>query len=349
MRILLYKLIGLAILIGSFLFGWQLMGYQRFNEAVLPVEEGGEVLYVKPGSSLAAIARELEQRQLISDARYLRWMGRWQGVAAGIKAGEYLIMPGTTPEALLAMMVAGDVRQYSLTIVEGWTFQQMRQAVAGSEFLSHTLPAEADGSLIMERLGKAGEHPEGRFFPDTYLFPRGMSDIDFYRNAYRAMETRLAREWADRAEGLPLKTPYEALTLASIVEKETAAPEERPAIAGVFVRRLQKGMRLQTDPTIIYGLGDSFDGNLKRRHLRDADNPYNTYRHGGLPPTPIALPGGEAIHAVLHPAEGDELYFVARGDGSGTHVFSSTLEQHNEAVIEHQLKGRRKPFSSYSN
>jgi UPF0755 protein len=190
---------------------------------------------------------------------------------------------------------------------------------------------------IMQRLGHAGKHPEGRFFPDTYHFPRGTSDQALLRRAYQAMEQLLATEWPGRAADLPLQSPYEALILASIVERETALASERPEIAGVFVRRLQRGIRLQTDPTVIYGMGEAFAGNITRRDL-EQDTPYNTYVHSGLTPTPICMPGRDAVHAVLHPAEGDSLYFVARGDGS--HAFSATLTAHNRAVRTYQLKER---------
>jgi len=336
-RNLLFKLVGLAILASSLFFGWQLMRYQSFVKFPLEVGDEGVTVLVRPGMSLAAVAQELAQRGLLQDDRLFVWMGRLSGKAADLKAGEYRIEPGTTPQRLLEQLVAGQVVQYNLTLVEGWNFRQVMEAVNASPQLEHTL-ASTEPAEVMARIGRAGEHPEGRFFPDTYHFPRGMSDIEFLRRAYRAMAERLEREWAGRADGLPLETPYEALILASVVEKETGQAWERPAIAGVFIRRLKKGMLLQTDPTVIYGLGNDFDGNLTRTHLQ-SDNPYNTYRRRGLPPTPIAMPGGESLHAALHPEEGDALYFVAKGDGS--HYFSATLEEHNRAVVKYQLRGRR--------
>jgi UPF0755 protein len=264
-------------------------------------------------------------------------LARWQGRAHQIKAGEYRLMPGTTPTMLLDQLVAGKVVQYSLTAVEGWTFQQLLDAVNRHAALEHRLSG-LDTAAIMERLGHADEHPEGRFYPDTYHFPRGTTDIAFLRRAYDELHARLDAAWQRRAPGLPYKNPYEALVMASIVEKETAVAAERAAIAGVFVRRLQQGMRLQTDPTVIYGLGPSFDGNLRARDLVE-DTPYNTYLHTGLPPTPIALPGMGSIEAALHPAVATSLYFVARGDG--THEFSDTLEQHNRAVARYQLGAPR--------
>ncbi len=343
MRELLFKLIGALILAASLFGGWQLMRYQAFVQGTLEVGPEGAVVAVRPGMSLRSVAGSLEREGLISDAQLFIWMARLKGAAQNIRAGEYRVESGMGPPALLDRMVSGQVVQHALTVVEGWTFRQMLDAMHKSPHLDHTLAGLGD-SEIMARLGRAHEHPEGRFFPDTYHFPRGMTDLEFLKRAYRSMSERLEAEWANRKEGLPLKGPYEALILASIVEKETGVPEERPEIAGVFVRRLLKGMRLQTDPTVIYGLGEAFDGNLRRRDLR-AENPYNTYRIKGLPPTPIAMPGGDAIHAVLHPKDGKALYFVARGDGS--HQFSATLTEHNAAVVRYQLKGRARPFSSY--
>lgn len=343
MRERLFKLLGALILLGSLFLGWMLMGYQSFSQRPLEVGEQGLDLVVEPGTSLAGLAAGLQRQGALDSARYFIWMARFKGLAHSIQAGEYHIVPGTTPAQLLHQLVAGRVVQYSLTIVEGWTFEEMMKAVNAHPELKHTLEG-LDGDGVMYALGFAGQHPEGRFYPDTYHFPKGTTDVAFLQRAYRLMKERLDREWAEREEGLPLKTPYEALILASIVEKETALKTERAAIAGVFIRRLKKGMRLQTDPTVIYGLGGQFDGNIRRRDL-SRDSPYNTYRHKGLPPTPIAMPSGEAIHAALHPAPGKALYFVSRGDGS--HYFSATLEEHNRAVIRYQLEGRSRPFSSH--
>ena len=241
---------------------------------------------------------------------------------------------GLTPAALLDLLVSGKVIEYSLTLVEGWTFAQVLEATRSHPVLVQSLAPDAGPGDVMTALGHPGEHPEGRYFPDTYQFPRGTTDLQVLARSYDRMAEVLAREWDARAEGLPITDPYEALTLASIVEKETGRAEERPAIAGVFVRRLEKGMLLQTDPTVIYGLGDAFDGNLRRRDL-ERDTPYNTYTRAGLTPTPICMPGRDAIHAVLHPADGDALYFVATGDGG--HHFSATLSEHNRAVRRYQL------------
>ena len=324
------------ILLGLSAAGWVYWEYQRFLDRPLAVGEEGQVFEVRRGQSLKAIARALAAEGVLERPRFLVWLGISRGVAGRIQAGEYRIEPGTRPGELLQRLVEGKVLLHPLTIVEGWTFAQMRAHLARQPFLRHTLEG-ASPEVVMQRIGHPGIHPEGRFLPDTYHFPRGTSDVECLKRAYAAMEAFLAEAWAERDPGLPLETPYEALILASIIEKETAVPEERPLIAGVFVRRLQRGMRLQTDPTVIYGLGEAFDGNIRYRDLR-RDTPYNTYTRAGLPPTPIALPGREAILAALHPAPGDALYFVARGDG--THEFSATLEAHNRAVRKYQLKRR---------
>ncbi|MDX1609371.1 MAG: endolytic transglycosylase MltG [Halofilum sp. (in: g-proteobacteria)] len=293
-------------------------------------------LLVAPGSPVTRVAHDLAAEGWIERPLYFRIAARASGAARRIQAGEYRIPPGQTPQRLLERMVAGDVKTYTLTVIEGWTFDQMMAAVRNHAVLEQTLPADAAGSAVMEALGQPDEHPEGWFFPDTYQFPRGTSDLDLLRRANERMQRVLEEEWAGREEGLPLDSAYEALILASIIERETGVPEERARIAGVFVERLERGMRLQTDPTVIYGLGDEFDGDLRFRHLR-TDTPYNTYTRAGLTPTPIALPSRAAIHAAVHPDRRGEVYFVATGDGR--HVFSKTLEEHNEAVIEYQLGG----------
>ncbi|OQX34605.1 MAG: aminodeoxychorismate lyase, partial [Candidatus Sedimenticola endophacoides] len=248
--------------------------------------------------------------------------------------GEYDIPHGTTPETLIALLVSGRVKSYSLTVIEGWTFSQLLELLAGEEAIRQTFegvgPAE-----IMQRIGHPEEHPEGRFLADTYHFPRGTTDLAFLKRAYQAQADLLASEWQRRDPELPLDAPYAALIFASIIEKETGVASERARIAGVFVRRLRKGMKLQTDPTVIYGMGKRYNGNIRKRDLLE-DTPYNTYVHRGLPPTPIALPGADAIHAALHPSDGKALYFVAKGNGE--HHFSATLEEHNRAVRKYQLR-----------
>lgn len=293
-----------------------------------------QVLTIKPGTSLKAIAHEMARRNWLEHPNYLIYAGRTSGLAGSIKAGEYEIKPGLTAQQFLSLIVSGKVVQYALTIPEGWTFRQILKTVAANKHLVHTIDG-ADDTAIMARLGHPGQQPEGRFFPDTYLFPAGTRDVDFLKRAYNMMARVLHEEWQHRATGLPYHDPYQALIMASIIEKETAQPDERYKIAGVFVRRLQRGMKLQTDPTVIYAVGNTFNGDITNRDL-NLDSPYNTYRYAGLPPTPIASPGRESIRAALQPADGDELYFVATGDGS--HHFSATLAEHNRAVAKYQLK-----------
>jgi UPF0755 protein len=333
---LLVKLGAAGFLVASLLAGWLWSLHHAALDRPLRVGEQPAILLVEPGASLAGVGDDLVERGLLENTFFWVWHARWKGLAAKIKAGEYRIQPETTPRELLHDLVAGKVMQHSLTLVEGWSFKQMMNAVAANSVLVHTLEG-ASAAQVMTQMGVPGEDPEGRFFPDTYHFPRGTSDVDILQRAYRTMEERLQREWSQRTDSLPYRNPYEALILASIVEKETGEPSERREIAGVYVRRLRQGMRLESDPTVIYGLGDAFDGNLTRRDLQRV-TPYNTYRTKGLPPTPIAMPGGAAIHAALNPAPGDALFFVARGDG--THYFSATLSEHRQAVAKYQLRRR---------
>lgn len=341
-RDVILKIIGIIVLLGSAYGGWLMMDYRSFVSEPIRFGEDGLLYEIKSGKTLTHVARDLQSRGLIESASYLVWLGKLAGTADDIKAGEYRFNDGITPERLLKQIVNGETLQYAITIVEGWTFRQLMDAIHSNEYLLHTLSDYSD-EQIMEKIGHPGEHPEGRFLPDTYHFPRFTTDVDFLKRAYNAMQNLVEEEWPNRAIDVEFKTPYEALILASIVEKETSLPSERKQIAGVFNRRLQKRMRLQTDPTVIYGLGRTFDGNIRRRDLRK-DTPYNTYLYRGLPPTPIAMPGRDAIIAALNPQPGEDLYFVARGDGS--HKFSATLEAHNAAVVEYQLGGKAKPFSS---
>ncbi len=310
------------------------MSLNSFGTRPLTLPEEGVTYELAPGSSLSAVAKDLASKGFLDSAFYFQLMARLDGEAANIKAGEYHLKPGLTPRSLLSLLVSGQVMNHSLTIVEGWDFKQVLAAVSAHDALKKTLVGLSDAE-IMNKLGVPEMHPEGRFLPDTYHFPRGTTDLDFLKRAYRSMEQLLAREWPERDPDLPFKTAYDALILASIVEKETGKAEERPQIAGVFIRRLKKGMLLQTDPTVIYGMGESFKGNIRRSDLRQ-DTPYNTYVHRGLTPTPISMPGADALHAVLHPAKGKSLYFVAKGNGY--HHFSDTLAEHNQAVRKFQLK-----------
>lgn len=310
----------------------------RALETPLEVPEEGVDFEIPPGAAMASVSRRLVERGLLEHPLLFTWYARLTGKAGSIHAGEYHILPGTTPAGLLAKFVAGDVRLHSFTIVEGWTFQELLAALAEEETIVSTLVYE-DWPRLLETLGAEADHPEGLFLPETYRYPRGTKDVELLGQAYTLMQAALAEEWERRAVGLPIATPYEALVLASIVEKETARADERARIAGVFVRRLRQGMRLQTDPTVIYGLGEEFDGNLRRSDLR-SDTPYNTYTRRGLPPTPIALPGRAAIHAALQPADGDALYFVATGLGDGSHKFSATRAEHDAAVREYLARQR---------
>jgi UPF0755 protein len=308
--------------------------YQRFQKTPLNLSASEMTYEITPGTSLRQLAYDLYHRDIIEHPRLFILLGRELDAARRLQAGEYRLAVGMTPLTLLQLLADGRVIQHAITLVEGQTFREMLQRIQAHPLIEETLQG-ADDAEIMSRLGHPGLHPEGRFLPDTYHFTRGTTDQAFLLRAFDAMSRYLETAWQARDTDLPLQTPEEALILASIVEKETGLAGERPAIAGVFIRRLQRGMRLQTDPTIIYGLGAKFDGNLRRSDLEE-DTPYNTYTRDGLPPTPIAMPGAAAITAVLHPAAGNSLYFVSRGDGS--HYFSATLEEHNLAVAKYQRK-----------
>ena len=283
--------------------------------------------------------RDIAQAWVQAGVRAPPWLlyewFRWSGQSRKIRAGSYEIARGTTPLSLLNKMVRGDVTLASVRLVEGLTFRQFRAELAKAESLKPTTASMSDAE-IMNALGAPGVAPEGRFYPDTYAYSKGSSDLEVLRRAYRALQRRLDSAWAERANDSPLRSADEALTLASIVEKETGSPADRGRIAGVFVNRLRIGMPLQTDPTVIYGLGEAFDGNLRKRDLQ-ADTPFNTYTRNGLPPTPISMPGKAALQATLHPDATKALYFVARGDGSSE--FSATLSEHNRAVNKYQ-RGR---------
>ena len=301
-----------------------------------PLDPGADTYLLRPGTSLRGLATQLRERGALRDTRSFVLIGYVTGRSRALKAGEYRFRAGISAGQLLDQVVAGRVVEYPFIIVEGWNIHQVRQALATAPKLTQTLTGVGNDEL-MRRLGRPGLHPEGRFFPDTYYFSADQTDFAILTRALERMETRLAAEWGGRAPDLPLKSADEALALASIVEKETSRPEERNLIAGVFVNRLRKGMRLQTDPSVIYGIGPKYDGNIRLKDLR-TDTPYNTYTRAGLPPTPIAMPGGASLAAALHPADTRALYFVSRGDG--THVFSATLVEHNAAVVKYQLGGK---------
>ena len=311
----------------------------RYLHTPVNVSADGADFVIEPGSSFRKISDNLAGQGIITHPGILRAYARYKGAAASVQAGDYLIRPGTTPVKLLEQFISGDVKLYSFTIIEGWNHWELLQALQEHEHVEATLTDE-DWPGLLEELGAQAGHPEGLFLPETYRFPRNSTDREILAQAYALMQEALAEEWQARAEDLPIETPYEALVLASIIEKETGRDDERHRISGVFTRRLQKRMRLQTDPTVIYGIGPSFNGNLTRKDLR-TDTPYNTYRRGGLPPTPIAMPGRAAINAALHPADGDELYFVATGLGDGSHAFSVTHEEHEAAVAEYLRRLRQ--------
>ena len=289
-------------------------------------------LAIEPGTLPRGVAQDVQAAGVRVDARILYAFFRLSGRGRDIRAGNYEIPPGTTPLVLLDKLVRGEETLRTLTLVEGWTFRQVRTALARDEQLKHDT-AELSDAALMERLGRPGVHPEGRFFPDTYTYAKGSSELAVLRRALHAMDRRLEAAWAQRAADTPLKSADEALILASIVEKETGRASDRAQIAGVFTNRLRNGMLLQTDPTVIYGLGEKFDGNLRRKDLL-ADTPWNTYTRAGLPPTPIAMPGKASLLAAVQPERTKALYFVARGDGSSH--FSSSLDEHNRAVNRFQ-------------
>jgi UPF0755 protein len=299
----------------------------------LPALQQPVVYQLPAGASLTTVAGALADAGWLDRPRVWVWYAKWTGAATRIKAGEYLLQPGTTPAALLHQFVTGAVLMHTLTIPEGWTFKQALSVIQANPAVAVEFRGLSQDE-VMKRLGLAGRHPEGLFFPDTYRFQRGTTDRELLQQAQARLEEELASAWKKRRPELPFRTPYEALKLASLVEKETGAPDERPLIAGVFVNRLRIGMRLQTDPSVIYGIGESFDGNLRHRDLQ-ADTPYNSYTRAGLPPTPIALVGRAALEAAVRPAATEALYFVATGKGDGRHYFAASLVAHNSNVARH--------------
>ncbi|WP_341937125.1 endolytic transglycosylase MltG [Marinimicrobium sp. C2-29] len=332
-------MVGLFVLVLATAGGGLVYSYQWLHEP-LELPEGGMFYELKRGKSLGHITNGLAREGVLEHPRLLRLYARITGQSR-VHAGEYRLAPGLSPKGLLDKLTAGDVVMHRVTLVEGWTYAQALEVLHAQENIEPRLEGLSQAQQLAQ-LEIEVEHPEGWFFPDTYRYVKGTSDVEILRRAHALMRAELERLWPERAQGLPYDTPYEALIMASLIERETGASWERDRIAGVFVRRLEQGMRLQTDPTVIYGMGERYQGRITRSDLRQA-TPYNTYTIPALPPTPIALPGREALAAALNPADGTALYFVAKGDG--THVFSDTLEEHNRAVREYQLR-RREDYRS---
>lgn len=333
----LILLLLVLIAAGAALFLYR--GYTAFADAPLRGVEAGQTFTVERGDSFQRVLARLREVGVV-EGHELEWraLGRQLGADARIQVGEYPLDPSLTPRELLLRMRDGKVIHHRFTIVEGWNIRELRAALERAEPLVRTI-GNLDDAALMAALDREGVHPEGRFLPETYLYTRGDRDIDVLRRANASLEAALDEAWASRAPDLALQDREQALVMASIIEKETGVVDERPQISGVFNRRLQVGMRLQTDPTVIYGMGADYDGNIRRRDLQ-TDTPYNTYTRDGLPPTPIAMAGKAAIEAATHPAEGDALYFVAVGDASGRHVFSRTYAEHNVAVREYVRRYR---------
>lgn len=321
------KIIGLVLLFISFTYGWVWMDYRQALQAPV-VKDQPVIIEVIKGDSLARVAGKLAAQHLKFSPFWFKAIAFQKAAATRLKTGEYEFAPGLSLPQIIDLMAQGKTRQHSITFPEGWNFAAILSAIKQNPHLEQTLKEQAQESLLFE-IGAPENKIEGLFFPDTYFFDKDSSDVSLLKRAYQKMQKVLHEEWQHKSAGLPIKTPYEALILASIIEKETGVAEERPLIAGVMIRRLQNGMPLQTDPTVIYGMGENYHGNIAEQDLKNP-TPYNTYLNKGLPPTPIAMPGRHAIHAALHPDTGNSLYFVAKGDG--THVFSSTLEDHNLAV-----------------
>ena len=317
--------------------------FKDYADRPLSSDSKEVTLTIPPGMSFKDVTQELFRHGLIKQKLTWDIFGRLSGATNAIKAGEYSFSTSLTPGQLLNKLVRGDTIQFSLTVIEGWTFKQLWAAVKQHDKIAHTVSSPEE---LLAKFDLKNQHPEGWFYPDTYHFPAGMTDVEFFQRAFQYMLKVLDEEWTNRKTDTLLKSPEEVLTLASIIEKETSVEDERTLVAAVFTTRLKRGMRLQTDPTVIYGMGESYDGNISRKDLK-TDTPYNTYLHKGLPPTPIALPSRASIAAALNPADSEVVYFVAKVDG--THHFSSTYEEHREAVIKYQLKGNKDRYKVDNN
>jgi UPF0755 protein len=334
MKIFLNILAFLLFALGAVaVFGWA--AYQ--NEVSRPVVLQKQIFIINKGDSVKHIIFNLKRQKVEIKLFWFKFMGYNHKVIQKLKAGEYELKPGLTTPQLLLLFASGKSRQYAITFPEGFSFKQMLAKMLANKHLKQTLSA-VDNKTLMARLQSDYKHPEGLFFPDTYFFSKNATDFSILKKAHAKMAHVLKNQWENKEEGLEVKTPYETLILASIIEKETAVASERTLISGVFSRRLKIGMLLQTDPTVIYGMGDRYQGNIRYKDLREA-TAYNTYVIKGLPPTPIAMPGKEAIYAALHPSKGESLYFVA--NGNGTHIFSANLNDHNNAVNRYQRSGKK--------
>ena len=331
----LRSLLILLVLLGTMVGG----GVLWWANQPLPLRSSEVELAIEPGTTPRDIARGWVQAGIDAPPWTLYEWFRWSGQSRNIKAGSYLVEPGATPRSLLRMMVQGDEHLATVKLIEGWTYRKFREALARADGLKQ-LTGQMSDAQVMAELGSPGLAPEGQFFPDTYSYAKGSTDLAVLQRAHRAMQKHLNEAWAARNPSSPLRSPQDLLVLASIVEKETGKESDRPMVAAVFCNRLRIGMPLQTDPTVIYGLGERFDGNLKRIHLQ-TDTPFNTYTRPGLPPTPIAMPGKASLLAAIHPAESKALYFVARGDGSS--AFSESLTEHNRAVNQYQRNPQKQP------
>lgn len=328
-------LFAIAMIVAVVVLGLFWQRTQDFGDRPLVLDQKERVLLIESGDGFNAVLGKLRELR-VDQGHDLEWktLAKTLKVAGHLQVGEYAITSGLTPRVLLLRLAKGEVIQRKFTIVEGWSIRDLRAALSADAQLEDQIGPLSDAQ-IMDKLGRHGVHPEGRFLPETYVYTRGTGELALLDRAAKAMDEALAEAWKSRAGELPLNSAEEMLILASIVEKETGLASERPQIAGVFVRRLNLGMRLQTDPTIIYGMGSAYAGNIRKSDL-ETDNPYNTYTRAGLPPTPIAMPGKDALEAVAHPAAGDALYFVARGNGA--HYFSANLAEHNSAVRKYQLR-----------
>ena len=327
------KIIALCIILCSFLVSWVWMDYKKFLNDPIQLTTNSLLYTVKSGVTFKQIALDLVESGVLEYPWYFIVLSRITDQAHKVKTGEFQIKPGMKPEELLNLLTKGEVVQHSITLVEGWTFKQMMAAIKANDQIKQTLDV-SDEMLVVKKLSLEGGYATGWFYPDTYYFPKTFSDFSLLKRMHKIMLRELNKAWQSKDKNSPIKKPFDAIILASIIEKESGKKSERKKISGVFSRRLIKRMRLQSDPTVIFGLGDRYDGNIRKRDLR-GDTPYNTYVHYGLPPSPIANPGKNSIIAALHPAPGKSLYFVA--DGTGGHYFSSTLREHNNAVRKYIL------------